>query len=239
MTSRSVTNAQTSSVLRQLFQDFPSSDPSVRVVLLMTVFTNPDGAHVNFSTIRSRLGPLKLGPLTRTDICNLFINPFLERFNPLLEYLRVEFQNAADEWKGMSSAEIRGLIEEVATRCIELECKAGFPLYLTIPLIPLQGRMLKKLHDGFPTIHDAIVRTVLTRHQINLEDLPPAEDIDACIKFKADLSRCGYWPSTSEQSDYFWDRRSTVRETYRENRLSVELEGEDVPKHDAPFLVRH
>lgn len=120
LTTRSSHNNQ---ILRQLFTDFPTNDPAVRIVLLMTVFTNPDGGSVNASTVRSRLDSLKLGPITRVDICNVFINPYLERYNALLEYLRTDIQNGDDGQKGMTPEEIRAVVEDVAVRCLELECK--------------------------------------------------------------------------------------------------------------------
>lgn len=212
-------SSHNSQILRQLFTDFPSSDPSVRIVLLMTVFTNPEGGHVSSSTIKSRLEPLKLSPLTRMDICNVFINPFLERFNPLLEYLRTEIQRP-DGGKGMDPVGIRALVEDVAVRCLELECK---------------GKMLKKLHDGYPTVRQAIVRAVLTKHRINLEDLPPAEDITACTRYRPKLCR-SYFLKPSEDSDYFWDGDNFSSQDEDEDSMHVDSDGEDGEKHNSIFL---
>lgn len=221
LTTRSSHNSQ---ILRQLFMDFPTNDPSVRIVLLMTVFTNPEGGSVSSSTVKSRLEPLKLGPITRVDICNVFINPYLERYNILLEYLRTEIQTGDEGEKGMSPAEIRAVVEDVATRCLELECK---------------GKMLRKLYDGYPTVHQAIVRAVLTKHQINLDDLPPADHIPACTRYRPKLCR-SYFLKPCEDSDYFWEGESNGGDageaSLEDDRMAVDSDREDADQHDDRYL---
>ena len=118
MKTRSITTLPTIQVLRQLYADFPSSDPTVRLVLLLTVFLSDNClAHTTPSTLKSKFEPLGLLPLTRTDIFNVLVNPFVERYSPILEYARTEV--------GLDGQEIKELVEEVAVRCLEIGCKVG------------------------------------------------------------------------------------------------------------------
>jgi hypothetical protein len=106
-------------ILRQLFTDFPSTDPTVRLVILLTVFLSDNClAHTTPATLRSKLEPLGLLPLTRKDIFNVLTNPFVERYAPILEFAKVEL--------GLNAKVIRELVEEVAVACLEVGCKVCF-----------------------------------------------------------------------------------------------------------------
>jgi hypothetical protein len=106
-----------------------------------------------------------------------------------------------------------------------------------IDFLNWQGKMFKKLHDGYPTVRQAIVRAVLTKHRINLEDLPPAADITACTRYRPKLCR-SYFLKPSEDSDYFWDGDSFGSQDENEDPMHVDSDGEDGEKHNSVFLVR-
>ncbi|KAJ7600707.1 hypothetical protein C8J56DRAFT_911057 [Mycena floridula] len=225
--TRSVTSSANSSILRQLYTDFPSSDPHVRLVLLLTVFTTHDGSYVHPNSIKSRLEPLNLSNITRADICNLFCHPFLDKYNSLLEYMRTEYIRTESDGdtneKGMTSGEIRSVIEDVAARCLEMESK---------------GKMLKKLRDGFPTVKDVIVQQTLSKHSIDLDDLPPAADVVACLSYEAKLCR-GIFSRLCED-DYFWQTENNpgkqLEDTGISGDVAMEVDTPDEETADMPFL---
>jgi hypothetical protein len=127
--TRSVSSAFVITVLRQLYADFPSSDPVVRLVLLLTVFLSDNCLiHTTPSFLKSKLEPLGLLPLTRRDIYNALVNPFIERSSAILEFAMVEVE--------LKEKEVDELLEEVAVKCLEIGCKvcltmSGVPLLLT------------------------------------------------------------------------------------------------------------
>lgn len=59
---------------------------------------------------------------------NLLINPYMEKFHPLMEYMRTEGEPKPEGKKGMTSKEIRAILEEVTERCLELDCKVRWVL---------------------------------------------------------------------------------------------------------------
>lgn len=115
--TRYITVATTVASLTQLYTDFPSLDPTVRLVLLLGVFIN-DHAPLSATPIRlkSKLEPLGLLPVTRQDIFNVMVNPFVEKYQSILEFARIEV--------GLSQKEIGALVQEVAVRCLSEGCKA-------------------------------------------------------------------------------------------------------------------
>jgi hypothetical protein len=119
--TRSITTHVTMQVLRQLFTDFPSSDPTVRLVILLTIFLSDNClTHTTPASLKSKFELLGVLPLTRKDIYNVLLNPFVERYMPILEFAKVEV--------GLGGKEIRALIEEVAVKCLEIGCKVSFPV---------------------------------------------------------------------------------------------------------------
>jgi len=115
--TRYITAPTTVSSLTQLYTDFPSSDPTVRLVLLLGVFIN-DHTPLSATPIRlkSKLEPLGLLPITRQDIFNVMVNSFVEKYQSILEFARTEV--------GLSQKEIGVLVREVAIRCLSEGCKA-------------------------------------------------------------------------------------------------------------------
>ena len=63
-------------------------------------------------------------------------------------------------------------------------------LRATIVLKPrLQGKMLRKLYESFPGVHDVIVSNALTRFRIDADNLPSWEDTDSAGSYRAPLCR--------------------------------------------------
>ncbi|EEB92532.1 hypothetical protein MPER_08943, partial [Moniliophthora perniciosa FA553] len=198
--TRSITSANIQNVIRYLYSEFPSSDPAVRLVVLLTVFLPASSLNnVSVATIKSRLEELKFGPVTKQDLYNLLIHPLTDRCDSILNYMRTEM--ASDQGhQGLSEKEINRVVDDVAARLIEVDCK---------------GKTLKKLCDSYPSVHEVIARTVLDVHQIDLYDLPQADDTDACPRFRAKLCRdTNFRPS---ELDYFWDSRVMIAPTSSEN----------------------
>ena len=121
--TRYITTATTVSSLTQLYTDFPSSDPTVRLVLLLGVFIN-DHTPLSATPLRlkSKLEPLGLLPITRQDIFNVMINPFVEKYPSILEFAKIEV--------GLSQKEIGVLVQEVAVRCLSEGCKVCLSWFL-------------------------------------------------------------------------------------------------------------
>ncbi|KAJ7288304.1 hypothetical protein C8J57DRAFT_1047482, partial [Mycena rebaudengoi] len=186
--SRAVTTASTTQTLNELYTDFlapppppassrpsaskstalripvlPSAfiDPTVRLVMLLSVFAADPTP--SLPTIKTRLAALRMGPLTRRDAVGLMCSPFLERSVSLIEYLKRE--------GGWTHADVRSLVEEVAVRCLEIECK---------------GKTLRKLSEIYPTVRVKIVQAVLGDHQMRVEDLP---ECDGEAWYRAKLGR--------------------------------------------------
>ncbi|TFK52615.1 hypothetical protein OE88DRAFT_1807498 [Heliocybe sulcata] len=165
--TRSITTVYTINFLRQLWADYPSDDPTVRLVMLLTVFLSDNClAHTTPATLKSKLDALGLTPLSRKDIYDVLLNPFVERYTPILEYGKVEV--------GLDSSGVKSLLEDVALKCLEINCK---------------GKMLKKLLADHEWLKDTITQVVPQRYQIRLEDLPPAQDEKACAAYEATLCR--------------------------------------------------
>lgn len=119
--ARFITSSQTVTALTQLYHDFPSSDPTVRLVLLLGVFINDiTPLSATPARLKAKLEPLGILPITRQDILNLMVNPFIEKYQPILEFVRVEV--------GLKQKEIVKLAEEVAVRCLEEGCKVCLPI---------------------------------------------------------------------------------------------------------------
>ena len=178
--TRSVTAVHTAEVLRILHKDFPSEDPTIRLVLLLTIFlTNPClcppslDATCKTSTVLARyvencsdkIDEMNLGPLTRKDITDILLSKFVpDRFVGILEYARSVIE--------LSPREMRGVVTEVALACLEIGCK---------------GKMLAKLVEAYEYLEDIIAKHIVKNYQIQVEDLPPAEDEAACKAYTAPL----------------------------------------------------
>ncbi|KAG5648430.1 hypothetical protein DXG03_005004 [Asterophora parasitica] len=172
--TRSISWPTTIETLRYLYTDYPSSDPTVRLVILITLFSTTENLLSNASTIHAKLEALNLTPLTRNDVVNVLVNPFVDRHLPLLDYARWDFTDGPDKVKGILPKDFKELVREVISKCVGVACK---------------GKLLKKLYDGYPWVSDAIEAAVLDNHQIGVDDLPVWDDHNACQKFEAKLCR--------------------------------------------------
>lgn len=204
----------TISILRKLYTDFPSQDPTVRLVLLLTVFLSKHLERNTPSALKAKFVTLGLTPLSRKDIFNVLVNPFIEKYNPVIEFAKTEVK--------MLPQELRELVEEVAIRCLEVGCK---------------GKMLKRLVEDFPMLKNTITKVVLERYQLNLEDLPRwEEDEEACKAFSARLCRDYDPPRSPDEGHAGGDGMrmdedgDAVMEDESEGHAEGEEDGED--EHD-------
>ncbi|PBK74864.1 hypothetical protein ARMSODRAFT_950920 [Armillaria solidipes] len=200
----SISLPQTQEALQHLYTDFPSSDSVVRLVMLMTVFTS-GGSQVNTATIQERLDTLKIGVLTKTDLHNLLINPYTEKYRWLIEYMSKEMVSDVTGQKGMTAAEVTAIVQEVTIRCMEIESK---------------GKMLKKLCEEFSCVRGAIIKSALGTHQVHVADLP-----EGCSRYHARLCRSYF--RANDDDEYFWNgrpnREVTPRDAHDKGCLSSEL----------------
>ncbi|KAF8195571.1 hypothetical protein BJ912DRAFT_1021259 [Pholiota molesta] len=161
LTTRSISSVSTGDILLHLFADFPSTDVSVRLVVLVVVFIAADNLHMTHTALRSKLEAIGLGPITRRDIVNILVNPFVERYNAVINFARQEVNMGDDGLKGLIPQETDEIVEEVAARCLEIACK---------------GKLLKTLAEGFPHLKHTVARLTLQKYQISIEDVPSWED---------------------------------------------------------------
>jgi hypothetical protein len=91
--------------------------------MLIAVFILPDNLHHSPASLHAQLQVLGLTPVTRKDVFNILVNPFVERYQPLLDYAKREIGEQQEGTKGMGLKELTGLVEEVAGRCLEISCK--------------------------------------------------------------------------------------------------------------------
>ncbi|GBE84947.1 hypothetical protein SCP_0701290 [Sparassis crispa] len=180
--TRSISNPYTFLVLRELHRDYPSQDPTVRLVLLLIIFhsesiplspspisrpTTTPLLRAYVSACKEKVQSMGLSPVTRCDLVDVLVNKFVpDRFWGVLEYGRVVL--------GLEQKEEEELLQDVALKCLEISCK---------------GKMLKRLVESHPFLSDVIASHVLHNFRIDLDDLPPSEDENACHEFEARLCR--------------------------------------------------
>lgn len=115
-------------MLLHLYGDFPSSDVSVRLVVLVVVFIAAESLHMTHTAVRAKLEGLGLGPITRRDILNILVNPFVERYESVINFARQEVLDKDTGSKGLNTQEINDIVEEVAAKCLEIACKVRFSI---------------------------------------------------------------------------------------------------------------
>ncbi|KAF8903160.1 hypothetical protein CPB84DRAFT_1728604 [Gymnopilus junonius] len=158
--TRSISSAVTGETLLYLFSEFPSSDVSVRLVMLLLVFLSAEDTRMSTTAIKAKLDLLGLTPVTKRDIFNVLVNPFVEKFNTIMNFARAEVSTTDEGSKGMSPIEIEALVEEVADKCLEIACK---------------GKLLRRLHELFPALKSSLAPLIVEKYRINIEDLPSWE----------------------------------------------------------------
>lgn len=118
---------------------------------------------------------IKLDPVQRSDLVEVLASKFApDRFKGILDYGRHAL--------GMSKHEIEELAHEVAFKCLEIGCK---------------GKMLQRLVEVYPSLHDAIRVQVLRKYRLDVGDLPPSNDTRACMMYEAPLCQDFVMPRTS------------------------------------------
>ncbi|KAI5986146.1 hypothetical protein EDD15DRAFT_2389952 [Pisolithus albus] len=155
--SRAITSSSTMNTLRQLYTDFPTGDPIVRTVMLLTVFLF-DGSSQPSSPLvsaKSKLQNLNLLPVTRQDLLVMLANPFIEKPQHILDYAREEM--------AMSSKAVNELIREVVVMCLGVGSK---------------GKTLKILSEQCG-LKEFIAEAAVRRYSLSVADLPPLEDEQA------------------------------------------------------------
>jgi hypothetical protein len=65
-------------------------------------------------------------PITRRDVFNILVNPFVESFASLLEFAAEEIGVKEGGSKGMNPFECQDLVAEVVAKCVEISCKVSF-----------------------------------------------------------------------------------------------------------------
>jgi len=78
--------------------------------------------------LRAKLDELGLMPITKRDVFNILVNPFVERCSSLLDFAMEEISVREDGLKkGMNDQEAEDFMAEVAVKCVEISCKVSFP----------------------------------------------------------------------------------------------------------------
>ncbi|KAG6837627.1 hypothetical protein H0H93_006148 [Arthromyces matolae] len=173
-TTRSICFPSSNEPLRILYSDFPSPDPTARLVMLVMSFNELKDSVVDTAVkIHAKLETFKLTPIKRNDVFNVLLNPFISRPKMVLDYAVSEMRHDEDDRKGMSSKEIKELVQEVVERCLE---------------VPSKGNLLTYLSSRYMYVRD-VVKEVMPKYHFTLEDLPPLDDLTARSKFKPKLSR--------------------------------------------------
>jgi hypothetical protein len=111
----SITGDSARASLRYLWKDFPSPNPTARIVMLLTVFIGSS----TVDTLHSDLERLNLTPVSTEDITRVLVNPTVENFSPILCYARTHCEIRDD--KMFSS-----FLADVAVRCLEVASKVLF-----------------------------------------------------------------------------------------------------------------
>ncbi|KAJ3715357.1 hypothetical protein C8R42DRAFT_218810 [Lentinula raphanica] len=187
--TRSLTSSSVQVNLRYLFADFPSSDPVVRLVILLTAFLSVEreaGSASCVPSLKAKLDPLKLGLITPADMFDILIHPFTDRYHPVFDYMKTELDPS--EGKCLSQDELNLIAGDTAKTLLLLDCK---------------GKLLKNLHDGHPNVREVVIQAII-EHQVKLDDLPDPEDIEACLSYRATFCKdSGY---SMDTSIYSWNR---------------------------------
>ncbi|KNZ73051.1 hypothetical protein J132_01436 [Termitomyces sp. J132] len=170
--TRSICYSTSTEPLRLLYSDYPSSDPTARLVMLVIFF---NGIEINtcIGTIHAKIEARNLTPITRKDVFNVLLNPFISHPQVVIDYATSHLGHPEEERKGMSTQEVRKLVEDVVSTCLEIPCK---------------GNLLGHLEFRYGFVKD-LLREVVPKYNITLEDLPPPGDIVRCRKFEAKLSQ--------------------------------------------------
>lgn len=156
---------------------------------MLVIFFNAIELNTCPRTIHAKLEARNLTPITRQDVFNVLLNPFISDPQPVIDYATLEMGHLEEERKGMSTQEIRKLVEDVVSICLEIPCKVIFDyLGMSKPQILSQGNLLGHLEYRYEFVKD-IVKEVVLKYHLTLDDLPPSDDSVACRNFEAKLGQ--------------------------------------------------
>jgi hypothetical protein len=117
VSTRSVTAESSAVAVQHLYRDFlgcTSADPTVRLVLLLSVFASSPFS-MSATVAHVKLQTLKLTPLTHEDLMNMLLNPFVENFSVIGSYATV--------FMGYSCTDVKDLLTGAAVDCLPLSSK--------------------------------------------------------------------------------------------------------------------
>ncbi|KAI9465392.1 hypothetical protein BJY52DRAFT_1202178 [Lactarius psammicola] len=100
--------------LRYLWRDFPSLNPTARLVILLTR---------QWTALHSDLRRLDLTPVSTEDIAHVLLSPFVEHFSSTLRYARTHC--GINDEMALSS-----FLADVAVRCLEVASKGNMLRYM-------------------------------------------------------------------------------------------------------------
>jgi hypothetical protein len=92
---------------------------------MIAVFISAEAHQTSVHDVHATLDALGISPLTRTDVFNVLINPFVEKYHTVFEYARQEICGGDEGTKGMDNFEITKLAEDVTVKCLEIGCKVS------------------------------------------------------------------------------------------------------------------
>lgn len=81
------------------------------------------------TSFHGKLEAINLLPLTKEDLFNIMINPFVEKHALLLEYAKEEME--------MSMKEVKDLVQDVAIKCLEIGSKVRTSFVYFVNSLPL------------------------------------------------------------------------------------------------------
>lgn len=97
------------------------------------MFIAADHSSMATLAIKAKLESLGLLPLTRRDVSNILVNPFVEKFQALREFTKAEVGVNEDGSRGMKPDDLEKLVQGVSVRCAEISCKVRhFELLYTV-----------------------------------------------------------------------------------------------------------
>ncbi|KAN0125319.1 hypothetical protein V8E53_015599 [Lactarius tabidus] len=166
--TRAITMPTTGAALRYLWRDFPSSNPTARLVILLTVFIGGPTATVD--VLHSDLRCLNLTPVSTEDIAHVLLSPFVEHFSSTLSYAKTHC--GINDEIAFSS-----FLADVAVRCLEVASK---------------GNMLRYMCEDFPSLKEDIQLAATTEYRLSIDDLPSPEREKECTIFESKLCRDPY-----------------------------------------------
>ncbi len=100
--------------------------------MLIVVFISADDLHVSLTALRAKLEGLGLMPITRRDIFNILVNPFVEKFTSLVSFASEEIGIKEDGSKGMTESAVEELATAVAVKCFEISCKVNLVSIISV-----------------------------------------------------------------------------------------------------------